>query len=355
MKSVISIQKLFTPNGSMSRIVRTVSGTLVTPLIKYSELLLFSALFGLIIAHLHITPTVISDAPSVATAQSTQETNLYPNSYPAQNNPMFTTHPTWSQDFTKQLSNIPNPEYWNVLVGPAQNSNNEQQYYTSDYANIAVENGSLRLTATNTPQANNYSYGSARIETQGKKSYLYGRIDITAKMPTGTGTWPAVWMLPANSKYADNAPENDLLRYKSGGEIDIIEAVGFYPNTVYGVAHTASDLALRSDGTGSHGVTNVPRSGSTFNKYSLLWTPTSLIFLVNDQQYYTYERKDGADYTTWPFDQPFYLIANLAIGGSWGGMDKSRFENGIDNSALPASLYIQSIYYYPYVGPADIQ
>ena len=95
----------------------------------------------------------------------------------------------------------------------------------------------------------------------------------------------------------------------------------------------------------------VPGNYTSYNVYSLLWTPTSLTFEVNNKPFYTYTKNPGANYTTWPFDQPFYLIMNLALGGSWGGMDTAAFPgNGIDNSALPASLDIQSVYYYPYVG-----
>jgi len=238
-----------------------------------------------------------------------------------------------------------------VLVGPAENSNNEQQYYTDSSTNIRIENGALRLIATKQAEPSGYQYGSARIETQGKQSFLYGRMDIVAKLPRGAGTWPAVWLLPANDLYEQRSPASDPLRYRNGGEIDILEAVGFQPNKIYGIAHTALDFTSRSDGTGSYNAIDVPTSTSAFNTYTLLWTPTSLTFEVNGTPYFTYARKANADYTSWPFDQPFYLIANLAMGGSWGGMDTAHFPgNGIDNSALPASLDIRSIYYYPYIG-----
>lgn len=275
---------------------------------------------------------------------------------PKQTNPLFATSPSWSQDFKDQTSGLPDSQYWNVLVGPAQNSNKEQQYYTSNTANLRVENGALRLIATHEPQPDGYAYGSARLETQGKQTFLYGRMDITAKLPKGAGTWPAIWFLPANNNYANKSPISNPLRYRNGGEIDVMEAVGFQPNLIYGVAHTVSDLQLRSDGTGSFGTINVPKSSSDFATYTLLWTPTRITFAVNGKEFSTYARKDGADYTTWPFDQPFYLIVNLAMGGTWGGMDTAHFpKNGIDDAALPASLDIRSIYYYPYVGDKTVK
>lgn len=323
-----------------------------TPLVRYSTFVLTSALCGFLVVYLPTIYTVEAALPSAATTPRQKAAPIAP----AQNNPQFATHPSWSQNFAGQTSGSVDPLYWNTLVGPAENSNQEQQYYTDNLANLRIENGVLRLIATRGSQPAGYTYGSARIETQDKQSFLYGRIDITAKLPKGVGTWPAVWLLPANDIYAQKSPASDTLRYKNGGEIDIIESVGFQPGVMYGIAHTASDLNLHSDGTGSYSTKTVPNASTDFNKYTLLWTPTSVTFAVNDNTYYTYARPNGADYKTWPFDQPFYLIANLAMGGTWGGMDTAHYPgNGIDNSALPASLDIRSIYYYPYVGSKPVQ
>lgn len=324
-------------------------------LTRLGGIVLLSALSGFIIVYLPAFFTVAN--PATSPAPATQKvTSRLPADAPTQTNPLFAAHASWSQDFTNQKSGLPDPLYWNVLVGPAENSNKEQQYYTSDFANLRVENGALRLIATHGPQPAGYTYGSARIETQGKQSFLYGRIDITARLPRGVGTWPAVWLLPANEMYAQKSPDSDVMRYRNGGEIDIIEAVGFQPGVMYGVTHTVSDASLHADGTGSYSTTTVPNASTDFNKYTLLWTPTSVTFAVNDTPYYTYERQNGADYKTWPFDQPFYLIANLAMGGTWGGMDTAHYPgNGIDNTALPASLDIRSIYYYPYVGSTAVK
>ena len=270
---------------------------------------------------------------------------------PTQSNPVFASSPSWSQDFTNKSVTSLDPKYWNALVGPAENSNKEQQYYSADSQHLRVENGALRLIGTHQAEPGGYQYGSARIETQGKREFKYGRIDVTAKLPAGSGTWPAVWLLPANDTYEQQSPATDPERYRNGGELDILESVGFQPNVVYGVAHTASDLTEHADGTGSYAKATVPTSSSDFNTYTILWTPTTMTFEVNGTPYYTYSRPTNANYKVWPFDQPFYLIANLALGGNWGGEDTAHFPgNGIDNSALPSSLDIRSIYYYPYVG-----
>ncbi len=338
---------------------RTVRRKKQLELLRRSAFVIASALCGFFIVCLRVVSAFTSDQTPVAPApiaivQPTPEEAA--PVYPSQDNPLFAAQPTWAQAFVYQKNGLLDPKYWNVLVGPAENSNQEQQYYTANRENFRIENGVLRLIATKGSQPEGYQYGSARIETQNKQVFLYGRIDIEAKLPVGVGTWPAVWLLPANNTYAEKSPESNQLRYKNGGEIDVIEAVGHEPDNVYAVAHTAADLIHRTDGTGSFNVIKVPNSATTFNKYTLFWTPTSLSFAVNEKVYFTYTRQAGATYMTWPFDQPFYLIANLAMGGTWGGLDTDRFPgNGIDDSALPASLDIRSIYYYPYIGPNDIK
>ena len=268
---------------------------------------------------------------------------------PAQSDSQFSTYPTWSQDFLTDRASKPSSQYWNTYQGIPPNANKEAQYYTNKSLNLRIQNGTLTLEATQQAEPDGYNYASSRIDTQNKKSFLYGRIDITAIVPNGVGTWPAAWLLPANNKYEDLSPTSNNVRYMNGGEIDLIEEVGFNPNVEYGIVHSISDLS-NPNGVGDFSTVNIANSNSTYNTYSLLWTPTSITFEVNNEPFYIYNKKPGANYQTWPFDQPFYLILNLAIGGTWGGEDTSVFSTGIDNSALPASFNIQSIYYYSYVG-----
>jgi len=96
---------------------------------------------------------------------------------------------------------------------------------------------------------------------------------------------------------------------------------------------------------------NVPGNNSAYHSYELDWTPTSLTYSVDGQPFFTYTKKADATWQSWPYDQPFYLVLNLALGGSWGGTDTAQYPgNGVDSSALPASLKVQSIHYYLYVG-----
>jgi beta-glucanase (GH16 family) len=261
---------------------------------------------------------------------------------PAQSSPHFSTYPTWSQNYRTDASGKLNSKYWNIFKGAAPNGNDEEQYYTDSPSNIQIKGGALSLTAKK-QNFHGYKYTSARVDTKKKLSFRYGRVDVNAKLPKGVGTWPAVWFLPANTKYRDMSPPSDKFRYLNGGEIDLIEAVGFNPNINYGVVHTRSDLTNHTDGVGSFNQSVVSSSYSDYNKYSLLWTPSSITFEVNNAPYFTYHKPAHSDYTTWSFDQPFYMIMNLAVGGVWGGQE------GVNNSALPASLDIQSIYYYPYI------
>jgi beta-glucanase (GH16 family) len=269
---------------------------------------------------------------------------------PIQNSSLFSEYPSWAQNFVDYKSQSLISRYWNINQGPADNSNYEAQYYTNNPMNLHVKDGSLTLAATQQAEPLGYKYASARIDTQNKQSFLYGRIDITAKIPTGAGLWPAVWLLPANNKYENLSPATDSTRYLNGGEMDLIEEVGYLPNTEYGIVHTLSD-AVNPNDVGEYNTVIVPDGNESYNLYSLLWTPTTITYELNNIPFFTYNKTVGEGYQTWPFDQPFYLIINLALGGSWGGGDTAEFPvNGIDNSILPASMNIQSIYYYPYIG-----
>lgn len=272
---------------------------------------------------------------------------------PAQTSPNFSKYPTWSQNFATDSSDMPDSRYWNIYKGAPKNDNKEAQYYTDNRTNIHIKDGALSLVATHQKQPGNHNYASARVDTEKKLAFLYGRIDVTAKLPNGVGTWPAVWFLPANTKYRDLSPPSDGFRHLNGGEIDLIEEVGFNPNIEYGVVHTRSDQKNHPDGLGSFDQVEIPNNEVQYNTYSLLWTPASITLAVNNVPFFIYDKPVGSDYTTWSFDQPFYMIINLALGGVWGGEDTEHFPgNGIDNSALPASMDIKSIYYYPYRNPS---
>lgn len=262
---------------------------------------------------------------------------------------LFAACPSYAIDYAKQADGAVATNQLNIYDGQPE-ANHEAQYYTSNLQNIRVENGSLVLEAQNTSKQG-YDYTSARIDTKGKADFLDGKLVVRATLPSGIGTWPAIWMLPSNPKYASLSPASDPDRYLNDGEIDIAESVGTEPHVVYGIAHS---LAYPEDGPDRSYYSTIKLSDNdrVFHDYEVDWTPTNLTFSVDGKAYFSISKKAGADYRSWPYDQPFYLIVNLALGGSWGGTDTAQFPgDGVDKSILPASLKVQNITYYPYVGP----
>jgi beta-glucanase (GH16 family) len=196
---------------------------------------------------------------------------------------------------------------WSFETGRGGNGwgNNELQYYTDK--NASVEQGYLIITAKkeNVADAN---YSSARMITKGKKNFLFGRIDIRAKLPEGQGIWPALWMLGANI---------DSVGWPSCGEIDIMELVGHEPSKVYGTMHWGPHYTKHR----SKGYWNILTNGKysdEFHVYSLIWKTDELKVLVDDKEFFTFTAADAAP-DEYPFNAPHYLIFNVAVGGNWPG------------------------------------
>jgi beta-glucanase (GH16 family) len=251
-------------------------------------------------------------------------------------------------NFATQPNGSLNDQWFNIYSGVPE-GNGEAQLYTNSQRNVRVENGNLVLAALSGRQQG-YGYTSGRIDTKGKEDFLYGKLVVRAVVPSGIGTWPAIWMLPSQSKYASKSPASNPDRYLNDGEIDIAESVGTEPHVVYGIAHS---LAYPENGPDRsyYDTVRVSDNDTVFHDYEVDWTPTNLTFKVDDRIFFTISKKVGADYRSWPYDQPFYLVVNLALGGSWGGVDRKDFPtDGVNPAALPAALKVQSINYYPYIG-----
>ena len=234
----------------------------------------------------------------------------------------------WSDEFDS--GTMPDPDRWSYQVGGGGWGNQELQYYTDARPeNARIENGSLIIEA----RAESYqgaSYTSARLITRGKGDWLYGRMEMRAKLPAGLGTWPAFWMMPTESTYGDGGwPDN--------GEIDIMEAVGHEPDR----SHSAVHMDALNHQLGNNPSATYIRSDSrtAFHTYAVEWTPTRITTYVDDQQGLVY-RRNGADWQRWPFDRPFHLILNMAVGGSWGGAQ------GVDPSDFPATFEIDYVRVY---------
>lgn len=237
----------------------------------------------------------------------------------------------WSDEF--DYAGKPSAEKWSYDVGCNGWGNGELQCYTKDREeNARVENGKLIIEARR-DGSGKWPYTSARIKTKDKAQWTYGRIEVSAKLPSGRGVWPAIWMLPCKwvyGKYQDGFwPDN--------GEIDIMEAVGYDPGTVYATVHTAKHSAKAGDPR--RGKAKVPDAADAFHVYAAEWYPDRIDFFVDNEKYFTFF-KQRDNWRFWPFNVDFYLVVNLAVGGSWGG------KRGVDDNILPQRFEIDYVRVY---------
>ncbi len=220
----------------------------------------------------------------------------------------------WSDEFTGTAGAPPNPAYWTPQLGGSGWGNNELECYTDSRDNSALDGqGDLVITAlaqTGTlcsdQKKNNYT--SARLSTQGLKAFQYGTIEVRAQMPTGAGIWPAIWALGAN---------HATIGWPSSGEIDVSEVVGFQPSVVNGSVH-GPITATNPYKLTSHVTLPAPVSNA-FHIYSATWSATGISFSIDGQVYYSVSKADVTKLGGWVFDQPFYLLLNVAVGGNWPG------------------------------------
>jgi beta-glucanase (GH16 family) len=196
---------------------------------------------------------------------------------------------------------------WGFDTGGEGWGNNELEYYTDRPENASVSGGNLVITARK-EDYNGRAYTSARMITKGKRSFLYGRADIRAKLPKGQGIWPALWMLGQNI---------DEVGWPKCGEIDIMELLGHAPDTVYGTVHWGvSENELHSKG--DRFVLQTGNFSDDFHVFSVLWEEDSLQILVDDYPYLTITKQEFAA-NEYPFDKPQYFLFNIAVGGDWPG------------------------------------
>lgn len=232
----------------------------------------------------------------------------------------------WADEFKK--SGLPDPAKWDYDVGDHGWGNQELQYYSrADKENARVEKGVLIIEAK-ADSSHPKGYTSARLVTRGKAAWKYGYIEVKAKLPTGTGTWPAIWMLAENNVHGG---------WPANGEIDIMEHVGFDPGKVHGTVHTKA--FNHTIGTQKGGFQMVPNFDTEFHTYAIDWTLEKIDFYIDDALYFTFVNS-GGDYSEWPFDAPFHLILNIAVGGGWGG------QKGVDPTIWPQKMEIDYVRVY---------
>lgn len=230
---------------------------------------------------------------------------------------------TWSEEFN--YSGLPDSTIWNYAEGGNGYGNRELQYYTkADTNNAIVKDGKLFITALKQTRDKN-QYTSARLNSQNKAEFQYGRIEVRAKLPAGRGTWPAIWMLGKNRAEAG---------WPTCGEIDIMEHVGYDKDTIHGTIHTQAYNHMK--GTQKGKTIFIENPYTAFHVYSIEWTQEKIDFLL-DGVVYNHIVNEHLSTNEWPFDQPFYLILNLAVGGNWGG------KKGIDETVFPAVMEVDYV------------
>ncbi len=237
----------------------------------------------------------------------------------------FESNATWADEF--DYNGSPDAGKWDYDIGGSGWGNNEKQYYTNAPDNVLVGNGLLTLTA----KKENFSgmaYTSTRLVTRNKLDVLYGRFEIKAKLPSGRGTWPAIWMLPTDRAYGD---------WPKSGEIDIMEHVGYDQNRVHFSIH--SESYYHKIGTQKSATRVISDASTAFHFYRVDWTPYAVRGYFDNNLVFEFVN-DGKGYQTWPFDKRFHLLINIAVGGDWGGAQ------GIDDSIFPQKFEIDYVRYF---------
>jgi beta-glucanase (GH16 family) len=217
----------------------------------------------------------------------------------------------WSDEFN--YTGLPDSTRWTYDVGGHGWGNNEKQYYREKSPeNSFVKDGKLHIVARK-QNFDKSGYTSAKLTTHTKCSIQYGKIEVMAKLPMGQGTWPAIWMLPESIK---TKKEN----WPLCGEIDIMEHVGRDPKVIHTSLH--SQLYNHTKGTQVTHFEKVEDVFSSFHKYAIEWTKDYIRFYIDDKLFFGTNKGENGRVSAnegWPFDKPYFLILNLAIGGNMGG------------------------------------
>ena len=216
----------------------------------------------------------------------------------------------WNDEFDGPALNL---EKWSFEIGGHGWGNNELQYYSDEDSTAFIQDGKLVIRADLVPQGTGSSdnlryFSSARLRTSGKGDWRYGRIEVKAKLALGQGIWPAIWMLPTDWMYGG---------WPESGEIDIMEHVGYDPGRVHGSIHTGSyNHKINTQRGGSKLLDKI---SSKFYGYAIEWYEDRIDFLINDAKYFSFQNDGKNDFNTWPFNQRFHLLINIAVGGDWPG------------------------------------
>jgi beta-glucanase (GH16 family) len=240
-----------------------------------------------------VVRAVMGNNPSLAWYHTFSTTPPFGGS----NDPDY-TNLVWFDEF--DVNGAPNPLKWTYDLGNNNGwGNSELQTYTQSPSNVIVDGGVLKITA----KKEGSGYTSARLKTEGLYKFTYGKVEVRAKLPAGAGTWPAIWMLGANYSTPGNA-------WPASGEIDIMEQKGFEPTKIHATLHYPGN----SGGNANTNVTTVANTATEFHVYSVIWSPTTIKFYVDGVQFHSFNNSAAV-----PFNHDFFLILNVAMGGTFGG------------------------------------
>ncbi|MBT8102263.1 MAG: family 16 glycosylhydrolase [Gammaproteobacteria bacterium] len=262
------------------------------------------------------------------------------------NRPTSSWELVWSDEFDSATLD---DAKWSPNIWPPRKVNDEDQAYTAREENLRIEDGKLLIEA-HKEDYDGARYTSGRVHSDGKGDFLYGRFEVRAKLPAGKGTWPAIWMLPSDPfRYATTCEEgedwqgsDDCDAWPNSGEIDIMEHVGYQMGHIHGTVHNVAYYWRNwEQRKGRILIDNVDED---FHVYALEWTPERIDAYVDDSHYFTYVNENSG-WRVWPYDQPFHVILNIAIGGAWG-----RSGGGIDDEIFPTQMLVDYVRVYERAG-----
>jgi beta-glucanase (GH16 family) len=235
----------------------------------------------------------------------------------------------WSDEFDLPDGSPPDPNFWNHSTGGTGWGNAEIQYYSDRIENAFIEDGRLVIRAIEEDYMG-LKYSSARINSMVKAEFQYGRFEARAKLPNTQGIWPAIWMMPTIARYGT---------WPASGEIDIMEMIGSEPSTVHGTLHYGNPHEYK---TGTYVLPNGETLDQDFHIFAVEWEPDQIRWYIDGIQYHQVDAWFTSHSTASelaPFDQPFHLILNVAVGGRWPGYPD-------ENSVFPQEMIVDYIRVY---------
>lgn len=246
----------------------------------------------------------------------------------------------WSDEFNGPDGSPPDPAKWHVIQKGSGFGNNELQYYTKRAVNVHQEKGSLVITARKERYKGHdgftRNYTSARLETAGLFAQKFGRMEARIKLPGGQGIWPAFWMLGS---------DNRQVGWPACGEIDIMEKVGFEPSTVHGTLHAEGYSGAHAWGA-AYTLPGEAKFTDDYHLYAVEWDENVIRFYVDDALFAVRTPGTTPQGGKWPFNHPYFLLLNLAVGGYWPG-------NPDATTAFPASMLVDYVRVYQFVDDAQ--